>query len=363
MLDYANGKHELTFDTQQFGFQELMLKHLTDFSIAEGGPEIASLEQIHQIPGISENVEKYRQAAFSLFRMPRFQTVYRAFGAKLIDDHFGGTGLIQKTPTVRIQLPDANSTSYHSDGWYGHGASVRSFWMPLVPVRKGNTLYMASDISRSQEKLGEILESRANLSQINEIAREVCVPFEGKFGDMLSFSAAMLHGAEKNVLGYSRVSFDFRIAGDPNDLGSKPTSNFYSREELAGSFEGAPVASATGESLSGITYSNLCKGKSAKSQLMLCVAYAESNSINIIGNESEIVALDYMPVLRNYLLEENDQTNCVVVFGVDIFEGNKELAIDILECAEKGGRSIVFCAEGIVYRKGSGKRDKVLSLV
>ena len=29
-----------------------------------------------------------------------------------------------------------------------------------------------------------------------------------------------------------RVTFDFRIASDPNDIGTKPRSNFYSREEL-----------------------------------------------------------------------------------------------------------------------------------
>ena len=363
MLDYLDGRHHLTFDSKSYDFRSLMLAGLNDHVTSLGGSPVSKLSDLHHSPNISTNVEQYRQVAFSIFRTEAFQKIFKAFGADLIDSHFGGVGLLQKTPTVRIQLPKASSTSYHSDGWYGHGESVRSFWLPLTPVGEGNTLYMAEGVEKSLEATKEILSVKASLSEINNIARRVCTPFSGDFGDLLSFSSKMLHGAEPNALGYTRVSFDFRIAPNPKDLGSKPLSNFFSREELQGAKLSSSNAPKRSDKLCGITYSNLCGGKSAKAQLLLCSAYADVNNIDVIGNESEIVMLEYMPVMRNYLLEENPQTNCIVVFGVDIFEGNKELAQQIMDCADTGKRKIVFCAEGIVYGEEAVTQKDILEFM
>jgi len=362
MLDYNEGFYHLKFDAKTYDFQAIMLSGLNEYANSvEAGASVDNLTQLHMLPKIQTNVEQYRQAAFAIFRTESFQKMFKAFGANLLDTYFNGTGLIQKTPTVRVQLPYANSTSYHSDGWYGHGDSVRSFWLPLVPVSKGNTLYMAEGIKQSFEAINEILSVKANLSEINEIGRKVCVPFKGEYGDLLSFSSKMIHGAEANELGYTRVSFDFRIAPDETDLGSKPRSNFFSRAELDEDGLTQGTVSGSSDHLCGITYSNLCGGKSAKAQLLLCAAYAEVNNIDVIGNEAEIVALDYMPVIRNYLLEVNQATNCVVVFGVDVFEGRIDLANQIMDCADKGGRKIVFCAEGIIYGDDNVRRDDILS--
>ena len=361
MLDYAKGRYHLSFDTKEFDFQGLLLNYLSAFSSELGSDGLKKLSKIHFVPGIQENVEKYRQAAFRSFRTDVFQELFQRFGVYLIDKYFDGEGLIQKTPTVRIQLPDANSTSYHSDGWYGHGSTVRSFWLPLVEVAEGNTLYMAADKDESRRCLDHILSKQASLLEINEMASKVCKPFKGAFGDMLTFSSEMIHGAEKNVLGYSRVSFDFRIAPYQNDLGSKPRSNFYSRSELDASSSATKREGAT--KLIGITYSNLCSGISAKAQLMLCSAYAEANNIDISGNEAEIITLPYMPVLKHYLASTKTAGNCVVVFGTEVFEGNKELALEVLNIALEANKSIVFCAQGIVVSRENPDTQLVQKLV
>lgn len=361
MLKYELGSYNLSFDTQKFNFQELLLSYLNDFSIESGSEGLDDLSKIHLVPGIQENVEKYRQAAFRCYRTDKFQELFKKFGAFLIDTYFDGSGLIQKTPTVRIQLPNANSTSYHTDGWYGHGSSVRSFWMPLVDVDDGNTLYIAKDKSQSLCCLDKILSQKASLSEINEMASKVCKPFVGSFGDMLSFSSDMIHGAERNVLGYSRVSFDFRIAPNHNDIGSKPRSNFYSRSELDTYFLKTKDFSAT--KLIGITYSNSCSGISAKAQLMLCSSYAEANYIDILGNESEILTLPYMPVLKHYLNSTASAWNCVIVFGIEIFDGDKELALEVIKTALDAGKNIVFCAQGIVIGPENPDMNLVLKLL
>lgn len=363
LLKYDKGPVRLKFDAEVFNFRNMVTDYLSAISVKEGGPEISVLERIHEAPGIKHNQERYRQHCFSLFRTDEFQILFRDFGKKLIEEHFAGSGLIQKTPTVRIQLPGAQSTSFHSDGWYGHGGSVKSFWLPLTNVGDGNTLYMARDTEVSRQCLDRILANKMTLAEINDEAMEVCDPFTGQFGDMLSFSSEMIHGAKKNTWDQSRVSFDFRIAPREDDLGSKPRSNYFSyaelvQENLKNSAE-VPSNSSIGRA---ITYSNLCGGKSAKAQLMLCAAYAEASGIDIIGNESEIVTLPYMPVMREYLSNRVNGVDLVVVFGVEVFNGNEGLAREILSCADKSGKSIVFCSEGIHYQPLTS-HDKVLAKI
>ncbi|MCY3013923.1 MAG: hypothetical protein NT171_04360 [Planctomycetota bacterium] len=348
---------QLTFDGNKYDFRALVLRTVSDLSVKKGGEAIRSLEEIHCAAGIGENVETYRQACFSLFRSAEFQRIFRALGADLIDQYYAGKGFLQTTPTVRIQLPGADSTSYHCDAWYGHGGSVRSFWMPLTRVSDGNTLYLASDKSSSEQCIAEIGQSMATLRQINEISKRYCHPINAKFGELATFASYMIHGAERNRQDISRVSFDFRIASDENDLGSKSRTNFYSRQELDGSV--AAKASESTDKMIGITYSNSCCGASAKSQLLLCTSFAESLGIDVVGNESEIYVFDHLPVLRSHIESSGFKINCVVVFGTDIFEGNKDLAKSVLEAADRSNMAIVFSSESLIYRKGMSKENVI----
>ena len=90
---------------------------------------------------------------------------------------------------------------------------------------------------------------------------------------------------------------------------------------------------------------------------MLCVSYCKDNNIDIVGGDSEILIFDYLPVLRNNL--ENKNIDAVVVFGVDIFSGNKKLAKSILELAGKNKKKIIFCAESVLF---SDDKDKKIIL-
>lgn len=353
-MTFAPGVHALKFDTNRFDFRSLLLDHFRDAAAARGFPRLERLEDMHLLPGIADDVEDYRQQAFAFFRTEAFQTLFKGFGAWLIDEHFGGEGLFQKTPTVRIQIPGAMTTSFHTDGWYGHGQGVCSFWLPLTEVRNGNTLYMAPDAATARACEDRIFASRATLPEINRLAREVCQPLEGGFGDFWTFSSDMIHGAADNTLGWSRFSFDFRIVPAGASLGSKPRSNYFSRAELDGEQAVSVHDAAPQVKLAhGITYSNACGGRSAKAQLMLASAHAQANGIGIVGSESEILKFDYLPVLRSYLGGADVRADCVVTFGLDIFEGDAQLMEDILDCADKGGRSIVFAAEGLTFSPGA----------
>lgn len=346
-LSFETGKSVLNFDVEVFDFRSCLLEHLAKFCATNFNHNLTRLEDIHLIPGITNDMEILRQSAFTCFRSNEFQAIWKMFSIYLLDTYFDTNALIQKTPTVRIQLPGGHSTSYHADSWYGHGSTVKSFWTPLVNVQPGNTLYMAKNKHLSSSVLSNILADQPSLSKINNVCKSACVPFSGSYGDILSFSSDMIHGTEINSLDYTRFSFDFRIAPESNDLGSKPRSNFFSRGEINGDFIDNKGNSL--QSLTGITYSNKCKGVSAKTQLMVCAQFAEDNSIKVDGNESEILPMDYMPVLQHYISEATKTRNCIIVYGIEIFNGDLSLAKLILDLCKSQKKTIVFCAQGIVY--------------
>ena len=66
-------------------------------------------------------------------------------------------------------------------------------------------------------------------------------------------------------------------------------------------------------------------------------------------NESEIYVFNHLPVLRHYLGADAPSFEGVVVFSVGIFNGQKELAEDILKLAKKNSKKILFAAEDIMF--------------
>ena len=361
-MSFEPGCHKLRYDARRFDFRGMVLEM---FNTAHEAGTLASLEDVHQIPGIRDDVEHFRQLAFAFFRTPEFQRLFREYGAWLIDLHFAGEAMIQKTPTVRIQLPGAPLTSFHTDGWYGHGEEVRSFWLPLTRVEDGNTLYVARNPAISARCQAEILEKSATLQEINRIARPLCEPLVGGPGDAWTFCANTIHGADRSTIEASRVSFDFRVVPDGSSTGTKPTSNYFDRSELdlvPGQSAGPKAEAEEQRPRRGLSYSNRCGYKSAKAQLMLVAAYAEANRIGIVANESEIIALPHMPVLRSYLSGDYPDVDCVVTFGLDIFEGDRAMATEVLDCADGGKRTIFFAAEGLTYHPG-GEKDAILDRV
>jgi len=342
------GFTELNYCVQEFNFKEIMFLEINRFFRDNNKPEIDCLENIHKSQLVVEDTESVRQLYFSLFRSDEFQTLYRGLCSKLIDTYFDGEGLFQNTPTIRIQLPGRLSVSYHTDAWYGHGQNARSFWLPLTELNEKNTLMMSVDINQSLKLIQDISEKLYPLDKINDESRLICSPLLGSFGDLYSFSSEMIHGTELNSSSTTRVSFDFRIIPDSSSLGTKPLSNFLDRKSLGSNLKENPEKEVR-KKLNAISYSNLCNGISAKAQLMLCYAYASSQSIEIVGNESEILIFEHLPVLEYYLKNSTADYDSVIVFGTEIFHSDKAIAEKMLEIAKDSNRTMIFCAQGIIF--------------
>ena len=345
MTYFVNGCTKLNYDTNLFNFKALIFEELNEFIKKHENLSIKSLSDLHKIDSITKDVEPYRQKCFSIFRSEKFQTLYRMFALDLIKNYFNEDSLFQKTPTVRIQFPGEKATPYHSDGWYGHGDSVKSFWVPMTSVDSNNTLYMAKDKKSSKLFLKKIISDSPPYKKISSLAKKICEPLNGGVGDVFVFSSDMIHGTEMAVGNNTRLSFDFRIAEDPKKLGNKPRSNFYSKEEV----NSAKKNEENNLKRTGLFYTNNCNNKPSKSQIMLCQTFCAENKIKILGGDSEILPLEYLPVLRHYLTDKSLKINCVVVFGLEIFNSSKELAKEILNIALDNKIEIIFCSENIFF--------------
>lgn len=349
MLNYS--KDQIRFDTGRFNFAELVLDAINHKLREEGLTPIAQLNEIHAVPQIAQRLEAFRQHLFSLFRTPPFQKAFREFGKSLIETYFTREAVIQKTPTVRIQLAGGKSVSFHSDAWYGHGERVNSFWLPLTRVWGSNSLQIARNVDESIAFLERIAYEQLDLDEINVQAADLCEPVQADFGDLVVFNGDVLHGTLNNESGASRVSFDFRIAHSLQDIGTKPAANFYTYEQLSQPLEELTTASEATPRRRALMYSGICRGVSAKNQLVFLNEYARINNIDIIGSESEIVAFDYAPVLQKYAKNPEANMDCILLFSVDLLPSDRSLRDRVYQGVLKNGLQVAFGAEDLVLSK------------
>lgn len=344
------------YNNKVYNFRKIIFEKLKKYSFKNNNVNLNKLEDLHKNKDTKKNVEIYRQLCFEVFRSLKFQILYKKFGFFLIKKFFNKNALLQKTPTIRIHLPGKKCTPYHSDTWYGHGSTVQTFWIPLTIVNKDNTLYVSNKLRSSMELMRKIEKIRPTYNQIHKLSKKICVPLNGEPGDLFSFSSQLIHGTEVAKNSNTRISFDFRIAKNKNDLGVKSASNYYTFIDLKKN------KSISKKKLFGIYYTNLCNGISAKTQIQVCNLFCNENNIAIRGGDSEILPLRYLPVLKNYITDKKLKINCVVVFGLDIFNSDKKIAKEVLNLSLSYKIELIFCNENIFF-KNKNDIDKILKMI
>ena len=360
-LDYSKGKDYFSFSKKNFEFKEIILKELNHKINNLLNPKIKqlyTLEKLHELEVYKENCELLRQVFFDIFREDKFQNIYKSFTKYIVNTYFDGRGFIQKIPTIRIQFPGSISTSYHADKWYGHSIHAKTFWIPLVNVNDKNSLNISKNNKLSDDLEKKIIKNNYSLEKINQLSPRICNPFISSYGNGITFNSSMIHGTNENISKYTRVSFDFRIAPDFNSIGDKPSSNYFSFNEQK---EDLKLLSNKSK-IKGITYSNNCQGISAKTQIIVCNSFAKDNNISVDGNESEILAFSHLPVLNYYLKDSRNGRNCIVLFGIQIFNNDFDLAIYCYEKAIKYKKTFVFSAQGLIIEANELNKNKFIRL-
>lgn len=249
--------------------------------------------------------------------------------------------MAQVMPTPRIFTPSMRGTSLHCDHWYGHGRATVTIWVPLTPVKKGNT-FRCLDANDSKILL-DLLENKGFDSDV------ATTYFDQNAFDVLPgeneahiFNSTIMHSSITNTTSDTRVSMDFRIAERGDTTSSKKNINFIG----LGKNDFEPEVSNY-SSLKCIKY--ICGGrkKDTLMQHLMIEDFAKRHNLNIVAQEAEIENMDF-PMLSRSLANENEY-DVVLIACRGVVEG---FQFNFEPTSKR--KKIVFCfedelIEGIIF--------------
>lgn len=128
--------------------------------------------------------------------------------------------IYQPHPTFRIQWPGTRAGNFHVDSWVGHGSSTLNFWVPLTDLSDSSCVWMASSANSRLIK-SRFVNERLSVAEYEALAAPLMEPRIVPIGSFLTFNDDNLHGSIISSDRLPRVSFDFRTALHPYEIGVK----------------------------------------------------------------------------------------------------------------------------------------------
>ncbi len=293
-----------------------------------------------------KNLSQLRNNAMEVLQSTAFQAQLSNFSELLSETHFSGDCYFQKMPSIRLFMPGALGTSWHTDNWYGHAAQSRTFWVPLTPVPNGAGVQFVDDPDVLNE-LESGLGGTIGLADINRICQRHATEVTAQPGEYLSFNARTLHGSVENIAGHFRCSIDFRGTSVNAGVGNKPLSNYRIIEQGA-----AREAVQQINSRLAVKYINGATGASTKYQHILLEAYAAEQGLSIVRNEAEIESVAARPVLSAYAnrdVPSPDNFDHVLAYSTQCLPSDPETSRALLENCALRGVTIHFVLEDAIF--------------
>ena len=305
---------------------------------------LKSLSEISNFEFSYNNSELLRQKIFDFFRTKDGIEVYKKliiFIAKKqnLKDFF-----VQKVPTIRIHLIGRGITSFHCDSWYGHHVNAWSFWIPLTKVFDSNSLWIfknkqQNDISYYTNYFNK---KKLSLVQIDDYFSKNTEPCSLNVSQGLAFNGNEIHGTVINNTTKSRISFDFRIAEKIEHLATKPMSNYWNFKNGKFTEENNEISSIPNVA----TYSTFLENVPSKNQILMASVISRDMGFNIIRNESEIINLNYLPVLKDLIL--SSEIDGVIIYSDDILR-SKKIKDDINYLLRENNKFLFISSKSIYY--------------
>lgn len=292
------------------------------------------------------NFNQLRSNAMEVLQSSSFQTQLARFSETLAKTHFSGDCYFQKMPSIRLFMPGALGTSWHTDNWYGHAAQSVTFWVPLTPVPQGAGVQFVHNCEVLKE-LESGLGRSNGLADINRICQQHATEVTAQPGEYLSFNARTLHGSVENSTGHFRCSIDFRGTLLTDGVGNKPLNNYRIIEQ--GTAREAVKQFATRSS---VKYINGATGASTKYQHILLEAYAAEQGLSIVRNEAEIESVAARPVLCAYAnrdVPSPDNFDHLLVYSMQCLPADRKTSQSLLENCARRGIAIHFALEDAIF--------------
>ncbi len=343
-MDTNTSPQKHRYDAHEFAFSNLFHDALSVDGVSL--IDASTNQNSDVLNAAAGQLSKLRSNAMDVLHSDDFQALLETFSHNLAAEHFGAPCYFQKVPSIRLFMPEALGTSWHTDNWYGHAKQSRTFWVPLTPVPTGAGVQFVDNpeiLHQLEQELGKSL----GLSDINRICQNEAIEFTAQPGEYLSFSARTLHGSVHNHSGCFRCSIDFRGTTVEAGVGNKPLSNYRTIDH-----EHSYNAVASHETTAAVKYINGAGGVSTKYQHILLEAYAQENGLDIVRNEAEIESIPARPVLSAYAcrdVPQSDNYDHLLVYSMQCLPSDRKLAHALLEDCAVRGITLHFALEDAIF--------------
>ena len=197
-----NKKITKKYNTKNFNFEKLFLKHFKKFKVKK-------LENIHKnLPNIylhnkvvlvkkDQGLKIYKylykiDKGYDLNKTnepSNFLKLYEKFVKYIAQNIFKEFLVYQGRPTLRVMFPNNKAVGeFHRDRDYNHPIEEINIWVPVTTSKNTNAMWMESKFNKKDYK-----------------------PVNLNFGQFLIFDSGLKHGNKINLENKTRISFDFRV--------------------------------------------------------------------------------------------------------------------------------------------------------
>ena len=289
---------------------------------------------MHGVEDFTGTADKdIRKKMFDFFQSKQFLELYFELALSVADNvGLSRVGLIlQNQPTPRHFRPGDHGTSFHTDYWYGHGASVYTIWTPLTDLDGGNTFLLCK--TDKNDHFFNVLTDRKEFVDIEEQLIADSFPALPPKGSSVVFHSKVLHGSPRNTSAKERISFDFRIGAANDSTSTKDLASYYHWVDneftlLRNPFQGKSY----------LKYICGGHGKNTAAQHIAIEAIAKVYQIRINGQEAEVERFGHI-MFTQYL---------VSLAGKKGFDGIILASKNILSPAEielsRNSKIDIYCA-------------------
>lgn len=267
---------------------------------------------------------------YSLFREKKFQKEYDKLCNILKEEFHTPYTRFQSIPSIRIQMPGDKSVDFHADVFYGHGNNIVNYWMPITSVYGNNSMFVLTE-EDSKNLIKETKKLKESVIDFNKKCHMASKPLEINYGQIFKFNSRTLHGTVFNDTDDSRVSIDFRMVVDNDDVGLKDQSFFITDRKNH---------TKEVKSKRAMLYFNRENKEkilpSQKYQQLICLEYCQDNNLIPVRLETELSGFDYFPTL--FHISENckdENFRDIVVFSKENLPDSAELKRRFNDIAKK----------------------------
>ena len=245
-------------------------------------------------------------------------------------------------------MPGMKTVNFHNDQLYGHGENIINLWVPLTKAEKSNSVQIVDEKnSRSLIKLFKMKKSTIHEMNLESLKKSKTMKLN--YGEYLVFYGTTIHGALMNRTNETRVSFDFRMVRENDDIGVKDNSFFVKIGERK------DLSNTDSKKKRVACYISRPKNNlhlpSQKYQQLICVQYCKDQNLFPVLLDTELSGFDYYPVLIDMI--EGTWKNYfshLVVFSRSNFPKNKKKFNNILKKIKKSRKTLYFVLEDqIIY--------------